>query len=170
MTITMTTPTPLSNATVARYALEVDLKATPQQVWDALTDDIGRWWPGPFFMCVGPGPRRMSLDARPGGHMHEDAGGGNGMIWGTVIHVQKGKVLELSGSYGSPLTWLGKYELLAHENGTKLRFTEACFGHVTEAEMASKDHGWRYLYDGCMRAHLEGSEPPEWQDAPASSC
>lgn len=53
---------------------------------------------------------------------------------------------------------------------TKLRFTEACFGHVTEAEMASKDHGWRYLYEGCMRAHLEGSEPPAWQDAPASSC
>ena len=24
----------------------------------------------------------MSLDARPGGHMHEDAGGGNGVIWG----------------------------------------------------------------------------------------
>ena len=101
----MTTAAPITDATVARYALEIDLKATPQDVWDALTDDIGRWWPGPFFMCDGPGPRNMSLDARPGGHMYENAGGGNGMIWGTVIHVQRGKVLELTGSYGSPLTW-----------------------------------------------------------------
>ncbi len=64
----------------------------------------------------------------------------------------------------------GKYELLAHEGGTKLRFSESSFGHVTEAEMASKDHGWSYLYDDCLRAHLEGGEPPAWQDAPASSC
>ncbi|MFT4516433.1 MAG: hypothetical protein ACI89X_004806 [Planctomycetota bacterium] len=102
--------------------------------------------------------------------MHEDAGGGNGMIWGTVVHVQKGKLLEMSGTYGSPLTWFGNYDLVAHEGGNELRFTESSFGHVTEEEMACKDHGWRYLYDGCMRDHLEGGEPPAWQDVPASSC
>ena len=167
----MTTDTPsLTNATVARYALELEFQVPPQDVWQALTDDIGRWWPGPFLMCDGPGPRRMTLEARPGGHLHEDAGGGNGMIWGTVTHVQRHKILELTGSYGSPLTWVGKYEFTAIDGGTRLRFTEAAFGHVTEAELAQKDHGWRYLYDGCMRAHLEGGEPPAWMDAPASSC
>jgi uncharacterized protein YndB with AHSA1/START domain len=166
----MTETHPLSPATVADYVLEIELKATPQQVWQALTDDLARWWPGMFYMCSGPGPQKITLDARPGGQMFEDAGGGNGMIWGTVIHVQKDKLIELTGSYGSPLTWVGKYELEATETGTTLRFTERMFGRVTEDELASKDHGWRFLYDGCMRAHLEGTEPPEWQPDPTGRC
>ena len=89
------------------------------------------------------------------------------MIWATVVHVQKGKVLGMTGTYGSPLTFFGKYELVAHEGGTKLRVTESSSEHVTEVAIASKDHGKRYLCDGCMRAHLEGGNPPAWQNAPA---
>jgi len=39
----------IHDATVARYALGVDRKATPQQVWRALTDDISTWWPAPLY-------------------------------------------------------------------------------------------------------------------------
>ncbi len=161
---------PLSPATVADYTLELRLRATVQDVWRALTDDIGRWWPDAFYMCEGPGPREITLDARPGGQMREDAGGGNGMIWGTVIHVQHGAVLELSGSYGSPLTWVTSYNLSADGTTTTLRFCERMFGRVTDGELRSKDHGWRFLYDGCMRAYLEGIQPPEWQPEPDGAC
>ena len=167
----MTTDTPtLSPAQVADYAIEMEFRATPQDVWQALTDDIGRWWPSTFYMCTGPGQRKFSLDARPGGLVLEEHGAGNGMVWGNVIHVQKHKILEVTGSYGRPLTWLGKYELTAIEGGTRLRFTESMFGRVTEQELASKDHGWRYLYDGCMRAHLEGTEQPAWPGDPTGNC
>ena len=98
--------------------------------------------------------------------MLEAAGGGNGMAWGTVLHVEQERTLVLSGSYGSPLTWVGSYELAALGDGARLRFTERMFGRVTAAELASKDHGWRFLYDGCMRAHLEGTAPPDWQPEP----
>ena len=96
--------------------------------------------------------------------MWEDHGDGNGMLWGTVIHVQRDKLLELTGSYGRPLSWVGKFELTAVDGGTRLRFTESCFGRVTADELASKDHGWRYLFDGCLRAHLDGNAAPVWQE------
>lgn len=162
----MTTLPERSPASVADYVLVIELKATPHEVWSALTADIGRWWPGPAFCSKGPGPHRMSLDARPGGYMYEDAGGGNGMIWGTVVHVEKDRVLQVTGTYGSPLTWVGKYELDAIESGTRLRFSEAMLGRITEAELESKDHGWRYLYDGHLRAYLEGGEGPAWEHEP----
>lgn len=161
---------PLTPATVGELSLEFEFDATAEAVWRALTEDLDTWWPDAFYMCAGPGPKRMTIDATPGGHMLEEAGGGNGMIWGTVVHVQAGAVLELTGSYGSPLTWFGSYQIEALGEGAKLRFTERMFGRVTEAELASKDQGWRFLYDGCMRAHLEGTPPPAWESEPGGSC
>ena len=157
---------PITPATVAELTLELDFEAPPARVWAALTSELGAWWPDAFYMCQGPGPRSMTLDPRPGGLMLEAAGGGNRMAWGTVLHVEQERTLVLSGSYGSPLTWVGSYELAALGDGARLRFTERMFGRVTAAELASKDHGWRFLYDGCMRAHLEGTAPPDWQPEP----
>ncbi len=154
----------LHPAHLADLTLEITLRATPQQVWQALSEDIGRWWPGPFYCGGGRGPRRFELDARPGGRMWEDHGGGDGMLWGTVIHVQRDKVLEVAGAYGSPLLVLIKFELEAIANGTRLRFTEACIGRVDAATLRSKDKGWRFLFDGCLRAHLEGGAAPAWTD------
>jgi len=154
--------TPLSPAHVTDIALEVQIKAAPQAVWQALTDDIGRWWPSAFYCGDGNGPRRFLLEAHPGGRMWEDHGGGDGLLWGTVINVRQGQLLELAGTSRGPATSLFRFELTADEDGTKLRFTESSFGRVDEAGAASKDKGWRFLFDGCLRAHLEGSAPPTW--------
>ena len=161
---------PITPATVAELTLELDFNVPPARVWAALTDELGDWWPEAFYMCQGPGPRSMTLDARPGGQLIEHAGGGNGMVWATVLHVERGATLVLSGSYGSPLTRVGSYRVEANAGGARLRFTEQMFGRVTASELASKDHGWRFLYDGCMRAHLEGSPPPAWQQQPGGDC
>lgn len=154
----------LSPAHVTDIALEVEIAATPQAVWQALTDDIGRWWPGSFYCGSGSGetPPRFLLEARPGGRMWEDHGGGDGLLWANVINVRHGATLELAGTSWGPCTSLFRFELSASDDGTKLRFTESMFGRVDEAGAASKDKGWRFLFDGCLRAHLEGSEPPTW--------
>lgn len=91
----------------------------------------------------------MTLDPRPSEPMREDAGGGNGMAWVPTLRVEQERKLVLSGSYGSPLTWGGSYELEARGDGARLRFTERMFGCVTAADLAGKDHVWRYLNDGC---------------------
>ncbi len=91
-------------------------------------------------------------------------GAGDGLLWGTVINVARDTLLEIAGTGWGPATWLGRFELTAVKNGTKLRFTESTFGRLDEATLRSKDKGWRFLFDGCLRAHLEGTTPPPWQE------
>ena len=153
---------PLAPAHVAEIAFEVAIRATPHAVWQALTDDIGRWWPGPFYCGSGQGPRRFQLEARPGGRMWEDHGNGDGLLWGTIVNVKNAALLEIAGTGWGPATWLGRFELTATATGTKLRFSESAFGRLDASTMQQKDKGWRFLFDGCLRAHLEGSKPPEW--------
>jgi uncharacterized protein YndB with AHSA1/START domain len=153
---------PLTPAHIADLSLEVTVRATPQAVWQALTDDIGRWWPGAFFCGGGQGPRRFHLEARPGGRMWEDHGNGDGLLWGTVVNARREQLLELTGTGWGPITWLGRFELTAVDAGTRLRFSESAFGRIDEAMVRSKHKGWTFLFDGCLRAHLEGTEPPAW--------
>ena len=33
-------------AEIAEITLETEIEAPPERVWTALTEDIGKWWPG----------------------------------------------------------------------------------------------------------------------------
>jgi uncharacterized protein YndB with AHSA1/START domain len=159
----------LEGAHVTDFVLEIDIQAEPGAVWNALTDDIARWWPRPFY-CGGGSSAEPSfkLEAFPGGRMWEDWGDGNGLLWANVLNVQTGKRLEMVGTtgpaWGGPTTWFSTFELTPDGAGTKLRFSESGFGRVTEAAGQEKEKGWRFLFDGALRAHLEGKEPPVWKD------
>lgn len=159
----------LDSARIIDLSLEVHIKADAGTVWQALTDDIGNWWPGPFFCGAGgasSGPPSFKLEAHPGGRMWEDWGAGDGLLWATVVNVVGGKTLELSGTigpaWGGPNTWFGGFSLEADGAGTKVRFAESGFGRVSEQGAAEKDKGWRFLLE-TLRSHLEGGEAPSWE-------
>lgn len=154
-------------AFVTDIRFEVVIQASPTKVWEGLTSDIGKWWPSEFYCGAGKGPRKFVLDARPGGHMWEDHGNGDGLHWGTVVNVAAPARLEIQGSvspsWGGPAIWFGVFELEASGRATKLRFAESSIGRVTEEGMREKEKGWRFLFDGVLRAYLEGTPPPAWQ-------
>ena len=154
-------------ALIYDLAFEVRIAAAPDVVWRALTSDIGRWWPAPFCCGGGQGPPRFTLEAKPGGRMFEDWGSGDGLLWATVVQVQQGKRLDVCGAtgpaWGGPSTWFGTFELTADGGATRLRFTESAFGRVTEASQREKEKGWRFLFEGALRAHAEGKAPPTWE-------
>ncbi len=160
--MTTTTSSAFTAALVADVVLDVTIRATPAAVWRALTDDIDRWWPQAFYCGGGVGPRRFLLEPYPGGRMWEDHGDGDGLLWGTVIHVQRERVLELCGAYAGPLAWVGRFELRGDGDATRLRFCESAIGRQDETTLRSKEQGWRFLFDGCLRAHVEGGTPPAW--------
>lgn len=166
------TPTRTRNdpeaARITDFVMEVRIGARPGAVWQALTDDIARWWPGPFYCGGGEGRPTFRLEAHPGGRMWEDWGGGDGLLWATVVQVQAGKRLELTGTtgpdWGGPSTWFGAFELQPDGQGTRLRFSESGFGRVSEAGLREKEKGWRFLFEQALRAHLEGREAPVWEE------
>jgi len=159
----------LEPARITDIVLEVAIAADPGAVWNALTSDIGQWWPRPFYCGGGTAAEpRFELEAFPGGRMWEDWGDGDGLLWAHVLQVQTGKRLELTGTtspaWGGPTTWFGTFELSADGSGTRLRFSESGFGRVSEGAAEEKEKGWRYLFGGVLKAHCEGRAAPEWED------
>ncbi len=142
-------------------------RASREAVWDALTSKIGDWWPQEFFAGGEAGSRSFALDATPGGHMTERWDGGGGLLWGTVVTVRPGRQLQLTAvsfpEWGGPATTLLSYDLEDAGEGTSLRFAESTLGRVSDDTQSEKDKGWRFLYDGVMRAFVEGGVPPAWE-------
>jgi uncharacterized protein YndB with AHSA1/START domain len=162
-----TKTTELDPARIMDLQFEVRIAKPPAEVWRALTDDIGRWWPGSFCCGGGRGPQKFLLEARPGGRMFEDWGGGDGLLWGTIVNVIHGKRLEVHGAtgpaFGGPRVWYGTFEVEPAGDGTRLRFGESSFGRVTEDLQRGNEKAWRFLFDGSLRAYLEGTQPPVWE-------
>ncbi len=156
----------LENAAVGRIVVETEIEAAPAAVWKALTTDIARWWPRDFYTGGEDGIRRFILEPRPGGRMFEQWTESEGLLWATVNTVIPNRRLDVFGVsfplWGGPTLWLGSWEFEAKARATRVRFTEASVGVVSDASVADKEQGWRFLFDGALRAYVEGREPAAW--------
>ncbi len=162
------TPTELPPAHLSDLVMEVRIEASTEAVWQALTEGIGAWWPAEFYTGGEPTSRDFVLEAWPGGRMYEQWGGDAGLLWATVYTVDPGKLLQVSGlgfpEWGGPSLWLGTWRLEADGEATRLRFQESALGKTDPHYVAEKDKGWSYLFAGALKAHLEATEPPAWDD------
>ena len=76
---------------------EVELPFTPERVFRALTNEIGRWWTSPFRQ-TGP-DSRLELIPEIGAPMIEYGPGGHQAIWGRIEEIQPPAMLYLSGRF-----------------------------------------------------------------------
>lgn len=148
----------VENAKIAQISQEVVIKAPPESVWKALTTNIGEWWPADFYAGGEAGARTFELEPRPGGRMSEKWDSGGGVLWGTVVTVDPNVRLQVLGSlfpnWGGPSQWFGTWDLAGGGGCTTLTFSETTMGKVTEAGMADKDEGWRFLWNA-LKEYLE---------------
>ena len=156
-----------SPASVITLNMAVNIAAPPADVWRALTADINHWWPQSFFTGGEESSRQLVFEATPGGRMYEQWDADSGLLWAQVVAVQPNRLLQVLGhsfpNWGGPSTWYGTWEFAGDDRGTKLSFSESVVGRVPDGYVDDKTKGWNFLWD-CLRAHLEGSEPPVWAD------
>ena len=147
--------------------VETRIAASPETVWRALTENIDEWWKG--YGGGEEGRRSFHLDARPGGKMYEQYDDGGGLLWGTVCTVMPQAKLQVVGhnfpEWGGPNLWFGTWQLEAADDGCRLRFTEHSIGEISDIWQARHQEGWSYLFDGVLKAHLEGRPLPEFESA-----
>ena len=156
----------IENANMASLTMEIEISASADKVWSALTTDIGKWWPADFYAGGSDGARTFVLEASPGGRMYEDWKNG-GVLWGTVVGVNPGKQLQITGSvfpsFGGPTQWYGTWDLKENTtNSTILTFSEVGMGRVSDKGTEEKVKGWGYLW-GCMHAFIDGRAAPAWE-------
>ncbi len=160
--------TPTTAAAVLETHMEIRITGDIEAVWKALTDDIGAWWPQEFYAGGESQKRCYYLEAKPGGRMYEDWEGGGGLLWATVIAVEPARRLQVAGTtfpnWGGPSIWFGSWELKADGAVTILSFSESTVGRISDSHVAEKEKGWNFLFGGALKAYVEGTPAPEWQE------
>ena len=99
---------------------------------------------------------RFVIEPVLGGRAYEDFGGGDGLVWYTVIGVEAGRELVLAGHllppFGGPAVTALRLTLSAQAGATLLRVQDDRFGALGGE---SPVDGWRLVFDGGLRQYLE---------------
>jgi uncharacterized protein YndB with AHSA1/START domain len=154
-------------AVIAESQMEVEISGSAEAVWNALTEDIGAWWPADFYAGGRKGERSYHLEARLGGRMYESWADGGGVLWGTVVTLAPHKQLQVTGStfpaWGGPSVWFATWDLEETGEATTVRFSENTLGRFSEEQAAGNRKAWRYLFGVALKAHVEGTPVPAWE-------
>ena len=138
------------------YELEVIIAAAPAHVWQALVSESSQWWPKEFH--TSERALRFVIEPVLGGRAYEDFGGGEGLLWYSVIGVEAGRELTLAGHllppFGGPAVTALRLSLSEKGPGTLLRIQDHRFG-VLGGE--SPVDGWRIVFDTGLRRHVESA-------------
>ncbi len=106
--------------------------AAPDQVWQGLTKDIGKWWNADHTFSGDA--ENLFLEAEAGEEFGEKLPGGGTVTHMEVVYAEKGKVLRLRGGLGPlqamALVGVMTVELAAVEAGTELTVTYVVGGYA----------------------------------------
>ena len=137
--------------------LEIVINAKPERVWHALVEEPTAWWNRDFYTSTAA--KGFVIEPRLGGHAREDWGNGAGQIWYTVIGVEAPYMLTMQGlitpEFGGPTQTVLKLTLEAKGASTILRLSDTRFGRVGESGSTATSDGWRALFEGGLKAHVE---------------
>ena len=112
---------------------QVTVKANPQQSWQTLVEDVGKWWPADHSWWGKA--ENFSIEARAGGCFCEINGDSQAQHM-MVSFVEPGKLLRMTGGLG-PLQGMGLYGALdwqfeAVDGGTRITLTYKVHGYAPE--------------------------------------
>ena len=147
-------------AVTARYSFEVRIAAPVRRVWDALTCDVGSWWPAAYH--TSDRTRRFIVEGWVGGRVFEDYGDGEGVLWGHVVHVLSPRKIKIQfplfSDYGGPGAEILAIELVEDELGVKMMVEDSMHGRITPQGVANMREGWIDLFDTMLKQFCEGGQ------------
>lgn len=137
----------------SRNSITVDAPAG--QVFGSLVQDVGRWW-SPAHTFSGDAAN-LRIEPRPQGCFCETLPDGGGVRHLTVVHVDPGRLLRLTGGLGplqgqavsGALSW-SLEEAEGGDGATVVTVTYAVHGYA-----AGGLEGWAPGVDGVIRQQLE---------------
>jgi uncharacterized protein YndB with AHSA1/START domain len=149
---------PVKTVEVYEYVVEMTMAALPEKVWNALTSEIGQWWPKEYYST--PAAKAFAMECELGGKVYEDWGNGHGATWGTVVvwHPYERLILalELFPGFGGPGRSYLTYELKANETSTIVRMSDSGLCANAKKQGESLQTGWTDLLTRC-KTYVEKS-------------
>jgi len=152
------TPLNSTNAVTTIVGLSFDLTTKRERVWRAIVDETAGWWPKK--MLVGGEKSKLVFEARLGGRLYEERGQGAGLTWYTVIAIDPGVSLELSGHvtarFGGPAVSQLHIELADAGTGTRISITDGVIGRDRGDTGHRVSEGWSMIFGNNLKHYIEG--------------
>ncbi|SEQ16495.1 helix-turn-helix domain-containing protein [Piscibacillus halophilus] len=135
---------------------EIKIKGSREEVFNALTTDISKWWTYSAFKGENT---RLTLDATPGGLFMETNEDG-GALWGTVTYVKENQELRLNGLLGMKGAVDSAYSYKLEEDGeyTILKLSHHAVGLLDPEWHQMHDEGWQELLDEFLKDYVENGK------------
>ena len=137
----------------AEFEAEVDIAASPEAVWKALTETVGEWWPHSYE----DHPVRIALEPTIGGRFYEQFNeSGAGALYANVTYLEPGHVLRVSGPMGlrGAANYVKTYRIEPTAGGTKVRTSASIMGALSPETIEDYRNGGVEVLRS-LKAHLE---------------
>jgi len=144
------TQTPISYDVEA----EIMIDAPVEEVWRALTEEVGAWWPHSFT----DSPSRIALEPRIGGRFYEQFDDtGAGALYALVTYIEPFRTLRVSGAMGmsGARQYVKTYRLEPGDGRTVVRTTASMLGDISEELQENYRTGGEGVLVA-LKQHLEG--------------
>jgi len=133
-------------------AFEVEITATPEALFAAITEHPGAWWSSAF---LSPRAVGLTLESTLGGAFVEEWKDG-GQLLATVTAVVPGELLALSGSFHLGAgQGLAELQLSPTDGATTVAMSFKAFGPIPPEMVERFPNGWRTLIGDLLKEHAE---------------
>lgn len=141
--------------------LRFDIDGSCARVWKALIHETDHWWSKDFY--TQPDTQSFIIEEQLDGKMYEQGLDGNGLIWGTVIGLQKGKEISIRGNlshrFGGPAISFLHLKLEEGEETTcALILDESYMGAVTDKLKEDITAGWKAIFGESLKKYVESGK------------
>ena len=134
---------------------EIELKATPEAVFEAMTTKQLDWYP---YNYGGERLRAIVFETHVGGRCYEDWGDGHGILYGTVAYYDYPKAVCLRGHLKGGVTLESWLYVEPHPDGAVLKQSMVCFGEISDEDATGiRTHGDIQATLPQLKAYLENS-------------
>lgn len=141
---------------VFRIEQEIEINAPREQVYRALTEEIGNWWE--FRIAPKGLESNFTFEPVPSGQFIEHWGENQGAVWGTVYYVNAPEEIRLQGHLGmyGAVNSAYTYKLIKKDDSTLLQLSHHASG-ILQNEKWEEEHnkGWNYLLATRLKNYVE---------------
>lgn len=140
---------------VFRIEQEVLINAPCEQVFKALTEQVGDWWE--FRIAPKGVPSHFTFDPAPGGQFMERWRENEGAVWGNVYYVNAPEEIRLHGHLGmqGAVNSAYTYRLIEKDGATLLQLSHTASGLIQEDWEQKHSEGWKYLLGTLLKNYIE---------------
>ncbi len=137
--------------------VEAQIGAPKLEVWKALTEQSGSWWPKSLF--THPKTKDFVIEAKLGGLMYELTENGEGTVWANVIGIDSPNFIQLKGhltpALGGPAISFLNIALRSSGPLTVVKLVDELFGEVADSLQQQLQQNWTLLLEDGLRNFIE---------------